>query len=200
MKMRYPKIRELREAFKSIFTKPATTRYPFGEPKIHSRYRGKPEFQDECLGCEACKEVCPPGAIEVVDDIKNKKRTVSRYLDRCITCGECERICTCGNGIKMVPEFALAVYDRKDLVDSVERELIICENCGRPIATRKHILWLIDQLEEKGAAHLGFIIMKLQELGIVEDIETKVSLDKRQDLFTILCPKCRHRIMLYDSL
>jgi len=100
----------------------------------------------------------------------------------------------------MVPEFALAVYDRKDLVDSVERELIICENCGRPIATRKHILWLIDQLEEKGAAHLGFIIMKLQELGIVEDVETKVSLDKRQDLFTILCPKCRHRIMLYDSL
>jgi len=198
--MRYPKLRELREAFKSIFTKPATTRYPFGEAKIHPRYRGKPEFQDECLGCEACKEVCPPGAIEIVDDIKNKKRTVSRYLDRCITCGECERICTCGNGIKMVPEFALAVYDRKDLVDSVERELIICENCGRPIATKKHILWLIDQLKEKGAAHLGFIIMKLQKLGIVEDVETKVSLDKRQDIFTILCPKCRHRIMLYDSL
>lgn len=197
--MKYPKLRELREAFKNIFTRAATVRYPYGKAEFHPRYRGKPEFQDECLGCTACMEVCPPGAIEVVDDIKNKKRTVSRYLDRCITCGECERVCTCGNGIKMVPEFAMAVYDRKDLVESVERELIVCENCGRPIATRKHILWLIDQLEEKGAAHLGFIIMKLQELGIVEEVETKVSLDKRQDLFTILCPKCRHRIMLYDS-
>lgn len=198
--MRYPKLRELREAFKSIFTKPATTRYPYGKAEIHPRYRGKPEFQDECLGCTACKEVCPAGAIEIVDDVENRKRKIVRYFDRCITCGECERICTCSDGIKMIPEFALAVYDRKDLIDSVERELIVCENCGRPIATKKHILWLMEQLEEKGAAHLGFIIMSLKELGIIEEVKKKISFDKRQDLFAILCPECRHRITLYDSL
>jgi len=197
--MKYPKLRELREAFKNIFTRAATVRYPYGKAEFHPRYRGKPEFQDECLGCTACMEVCPPGAIEIVDDVENRKRRVIRYFDRCITCGECERVCTCGNGIKMVPEFAMAVYDRKDLVESVERELIVCENCGKPIATKKHILWLMDQLEEKGAAHLGFVIMSLKELGIVEEVEKKVSFDKRQDLFTVLCPRCKHRVILYDS-
>ena len=201
MKMRYPKLRELKEALKYIFSRPYTTKYPYGKADIHSRFRGKPEFQqDDCLACTACAEVCPPGAIEVIDDIENKKRRVVRYLDKCIHCGECERICTCKSGVKMVPEFALAVYDRKDLVDTVERELLVCEKCGRPIATKKHILWLIDQLQEKGAVQLGFIVMKLEELGIAEDIKAKVSFDKRQDLFTITCPKCRHRIMLYDSL
>ncbi len=199
--MRYPKLRELKEAIKNIIKGPVTTKYPYAEAVIHPRFKGKPEFQqDDCLACTACSLVCPPGAIEVIDDIENRKRTVTRYLDRCIHCGECERLCTCKNGVKMVPEFALAVYDRKDLVDSVERNLIVCEECGRPIATKKHISWLIDQLGEKGASHLGFIVMKLEELGIVEETRGKVSLDKRQDLFTILCPRCRHRIMLYDSL
>ncbi len=199
--MRYPKLRELKEALKYLFSRSYTTRYPYGKADIHPRFRGKPEFQqDDCLGCTACAEVCPPDAIEVIDDIKNRKRRVVRYLDKCIHCGECERICTCECGVKMVSEFELAVYDKKDLVDSVERELVICENCGRPIATKKHILWLIDKLDEKGAVHLGFIVMKLKELGIVEDVESKLTLDKRQDLFTISCPKCRYRIMLYDSL
>lgn len=199
--MRYPKLRELREALKYIFSRAYTTRYPFEKAVIHPRFKGKPEFQqDDCLGCTACSEVCPSGAIEVIDDIPKRKRKVVRYLDRCIHCGECERICTCECGIKMVPEFELAVYDRKELVDSVERELLVCENCGRPIASKKHVLWLIDRLEEKGAVHLGFIVMKLKELGIAHDVESRITLDKRQDLFAITCPKCRHRIILYDSL
>lgn len=198
--MKYPKLRELREAIKCIFTKPATVKYPFGEAEIHPRYRGKPEFQDECLGCEACKEVCPSGAIEIIDDIEKKKRRIIRYFDRCLTCGECERICTCEDGVKFVPEFAFAVFKREDLIDEIERELIVCENCGKLIATKKHILWLIDKLKEKGASQLPFVIMSLKELGIGEEVEKKVSLDKRQDLFTLLCPRCRHKITLYDSL
>jgi len=199
MKMRYPKLRELKEALKSIFTKPATVKYPYGKAKIHPRYRGKPQFQDECLGCTACTEVCPSGALEVVDDIKSRKRKIVRHFDKCITCGECERICTCKEGVKMMPEFAFAVFDRGDLVDEVERELILCENCGKPIATKKHIEWLVNELKEKGASNLPFIIIQLKELGIVDDVKKKVTLDKRGDLFTILCPRCRHKIVLYDS-
>ncbi|MCK4352983.1 4Fe-4S dicluster domain-containing protein [candidate division WOR-3 bacterium] len=198
--MRYPKLRELKEAIKCIFTKPATTKYPFGPAKIHPRYRGKPEFQDECLGCEACKEVCPSGAIEVVDDVKNKKRKLIRRFDMCITCGECERICTCKEGVKMVPEFAFAVFKKEDLTDIIERDLIVCENCGKVIATKKHILWLMENLKEKGASYLPFVIMSLKEIGIYEKVEKKTTLDKRQALFSILCPRCRHKIFLYDAL
>lgn len=201
--MRYPKLRELREAFKSIFTRPATVKYPWGDPIIHPGYRGKPEFQqDDCLVCTACSEVCPPGAIEVLDDVENKKRKVIRYLDRCITCGECERVCTCECGVKMVPEFALAAFDREEsMEDSVEGDLIVCEDCGAVISSRKHILWLQDRLKEKGMAHMPFVIISLEELGIAEEIKPeKITLDKRQDLFAILCPRCRHKITIYDSL
>lgn len=198
--MKYPKLRELREAFKSIFTKPATTKYPFKAPEIYPRYRGKPEFQDRCIGCHACSEVCPPRAIEVVDDIKNRKRKLMIHFDACITCGECERICTSGEGIKLVPEFALAVYDREELTDTIERELVLCENCRKPIATKEHILWMIEKLKEKSAALFHFQIIHLKELGVAEEVEKKVSLDKRQDLFAILCPKCRHKVIFYDSL
>lgn len=125
-----------------------------------------------------------------------------RYLDRCITCGECERICTCGCGVKMVPEFALAAYDREEsMLDSVEGELVLCQDCGDVITSRKHILWLQERLKEKGAAQLPFLIMGLRELGIAEEVEpAEVTLDKRQDLFAILCPRCRHKVVLYDSL
>jgi hydrogenase-4 component H len=199
--MKYPKLRELKEALKCIFSRPATVKYPFGEAAFHPRYRGKPEFQDACLGCEACREVCPPGAIEIVDDLDTKKRRIIRRFDMCITCGECERICTCGEGVKMVPEFALAVFNREDLVDEIERDLVVCSNCGRLIGTKKHILWLIGQLKEKAASQLPFVVMETEELGAAEEeIDEKVTLDKRQDMFAILCPRCKHKVVLYDSL
>lgn len=197
--MKYPKLRELKEAIKSIFSKPATTKYPFAKPKIHPRFRGKPTFQDECIGCMGCKEICPSGAIEVIDDIENKKRKIVRHLDKCIMCGECERICTSEKGVKLLPEFDLAGFNREEMIDSLEMDLVLCENCKNPVATKKHILWLVDKLKEKGTAQLPFLIIKLKELGVVEDIERKVELDKRQDLFAVLCSKCRHKITIYDS-
>ncbi len=200
--MKYPKLRELREAFKCIFTRPATHKYPYKAAIIHPGYRGKPEFQQEdCLACTACSEACPSGAIEVLDDVQARTRKVVRYLDRCITCGECERVCTCDCGVKMVPEFALAAYDRgESMQDSVEGELIVCDDCGSVITSRKHILWMQDRLKEKGAAHMPFVILGLKELGIAEEVELEsITLDKRQDLFAILCPRCRHKVVLYDS-
>ena len=198
--MKYPKLRELKEAVKCIFSKPATVKYPYGPAIIHPKYRGKPEFQEECIGCNACKEVCPASAIEISDDIANKKRTLIRYFDRCITCGECERICTSGKGIKFLPEFALADFSRDNMKNTIERDLLVCENCGQIVATRKHILWIMEQLKEKGAAYLPFVVLSLKELGIYEEVERKITLDKRQDLFAVLCPKCRHKITLYDAL
>lgn len=45
--------------------------------------------QDECTGCEACKEICPMDAI----DMDKEKDIASVNLDRCIGCGLCVTVC-----------------------------------------------------------------------------------------------------------
>jgi len=198
--MKYPKLRELKEAIRSLFSKPATTKYPFGEAEIHPRFKGKPMPQETCIGCGACVNWCPADAIELIDDVKNKKRTLIWHYDRCIMCGECERICTTEDGVKMVPDFALAGFKRENLCEKKECELVLCENCGEIIATKEQILWCLEKVGEKQTANLGFLNLKLKELGIVEDTKRKIKLDRRDDLFVLLCPKCRHQVIINDSL
>lgn len=198
--MKLPKIRELKEAIKSIFSKPYTTKYPFGPAQIHPRFRGRPKPQDTCVGCGGCVNYCPAQAIEIVEDIETKKREVIWHYDICIMCGECERICTVGDGVKMVPEFELAGFDRAALLDKATNELVLCEKCGAIITTREHILWVMNQLGTKQTARLPFIITKMSELGVADIVDKPITLDKRDDLFTLTCSKCRHQIVLYDSM
>lgn len=198
--MKYPKLRELKEAITSLFSKPATTKYPFEPAKIHPRFKGKPEVQETCVGCGACVNWCPSEAIEEIDDLENKKRKTIWHFDHCIMCGECERICTTGDGIKMVPEFALAGFKREEMVSFRECDLIICEKCGEIISTRQHLLWMLNKIGEKQPANLAYLNEKLKDLGIIEKTKKKITLDKRDDLFTLLCPKCRHQITIYDSI
>ncbi|MCK4644349.1 4Fe-4S dicluster domain-containing protein [bacterium] len=195
-----PKLRELREAVKSLFSRPATTRYPFKPATIHPRFKGKPEPQDSCIGCGGCVNWCPSEAIEEINDAEGKKRQVIWHLDHCIMCGECERVCTTKDGVKMVPEFELAVFSRDDLHTVKEFDLVVCEECGEILSTRDHILWMLDSLGEKQPANLGLLNEKLKKLGIVDDASRSITFDKRDDMFVVLCPKCRHRISLYDSL
>jgi len=115
-------------------------------------------------------------------------------------CGECERICTTENGVKMVPEFELAGFDRKLMHAEKECDLLFCEKCGEIISTREHIIWMLDKIGEKQPANLAIFNEKLKALGLTGDTKKTISLDKRDDMFALLCPKCRHRINIYDSL
>ncbi|MFH1352521.1 MAG: 4Fe-4S dicluster domain-containing protein [bacterium] len=198
--MKYPKLRELKEAIISLFSRPATTKYPFGKAEIHPRFKGKPEPQDTCIGCGGCINWCPSEAIEEVNDLVKKKRKTIWHYDRCIMCGECERVCTTGDGVKMVPEFELAGFDRKLMCDEKECSLLVCEKCGEIITTREHIIWMLDKIGEKQTANLAMVNEKLKDLGIIDETNKKITLDKRDDLFVLLCPKCRHRINIYDSM
>jgi len=64
MRMRYPKLRELKEAIRALIKGPYTSRFPFEPHQPYERFRGKPEFrQDDCVGCGACFQVCPAKAI-----------------------------------------------------------------------------------------------------------------------------------------
>ena len=67
--MRYPKLREIREALVSLFSPAYTTRFP-KEPHVpFENFRGKPVVDDaNCVGCETCANVCPSHAITFHDD------------------------------------------------------------------------------------------------------------------------------------
>lgn len=192
--------RILKEVFRAVTKGPYTTKYPFGKPEIHPRFKGRPKVQDTCVGCSACLNWCPSGAIEEINDLGNRKRKIIWHFDHCIMCGECERICTTGDGVKMVPEFELAGFKREEMIDFKEYDLLLCERCGEIISTRAHLLWMLNKIGEKQVANLAYLNEKLKELGIIEKTKKKITLNKRDDLFSLLCPKCRHQIIIYDSI
>ncbi|HDD65060.1 MAG TPA: 4Fe-4S dicluster domain-containing protein, partial [Firmicutes bacterium] len=104
--MKKPKLRELKEAITSLFSKPYTTKFPFEPHKPSKRFRGKPKFDEEkCVGCGACAQVCPSNAIEVKDIIEEKKRILIHHPDKCIYCGQCEINCITDGGIKLTDQF-----------------------------------------------------------------------------------------------
>jgi len=120
-----------------IFTKPATTKYPFVKPKLPDDYRGKPEYtirtcnmidlsgtkRESGLGldvsalvnthCTVCARDCPAFAIEIVE-VDGKKRP-QFDLNKCIFCNQCVESCP-RNAIKGTAEYELATTDKKSLV------------------------------------------------------------------------------------
>ena len=205
--MKYPKLRELGEAIKALIQVPYTSKYPFEPHTPPDKFRGKPIPDDEyCIGCMACSEVCPPDAIEVIDDPDKGKRKIYRYSDRCIFCGQCEACCTTEKGVRMSKEFDLAAFKREDLCMEQEFDLVQCEKCNTIIGTRKHLLWLVKKLGPLAYGNFPLILTAQKELNVAEapshpekaPSETPGT-TSRSDMFRILCPKCRHRVMIYDQ-
>src|SRR5450759_772933 len=86
--MKYPKMREIKEAITSLFTPAYTSRFP-KEPHIpFENFRGKPVVDNEnCVGCETCANVCPPQAITFIDD-KEKELLICESCNAVITTKE----------------------------------------------------------------------------------------------------------------
>ena len=206
--MRKPKWRELKEAIRALIKGPYTSKYPFEPHTPPKRYRGKPIPDDEyCIGCLACSEVCPPDAIEVKDDPDKGIRTINRYYDRCIFCGQCEALCTTEKGVHLTGEFDLAAFDRKDLVCTQEFELVQCEKCRTILGSKKHLLWLVRKLGPLAYGNFPLILtaQKILESSGEEPPSAKISIQDelspavRSDIFRILCPKCRHEVLILDQ-
>lgn len=113
-------------------------------------FRGKPELDSEkCTGCGACAQVCPAGAVDLID--KGDRRVVSFYYDKCIFCGLCEEACP-EEAISLVPEYHLEVRDREMAATTTELELARCGSCGSffdsPRQFKSAIERIIKQVEE----------------------------------------------------
>ncbi|TYB31738.1 MAG: 4Fe-4S dicluster domain-containing protein [Candidatus Mcinerneyibacterium aminivorans] len=193
--------RVLKEALKSIFSPRYTSKYPAVSHVPPKKFRGKPEFNEkECVGCKACAEVCPTEAIEVVDDVEISppNRKFLHHYDLCIFCGHCEANCITEKGIVLEDEYDLAVFDRDEAFTSIDKELIICEDCGEIIGAKDHLIYLAKKLGPLAYGNFPLIMTAQKELKIVNrDLPSTISGEKRRtDMFNVLCPKCRSEILI----
>ncbi|HEX38098.1 MAG TPA: 4Fe-4S dicluster domain-containing protein [Candidatus Cloacimonetes bacterium] len=199
-----PKLRELGEAIVSLFSKPYTSKYPFTKKPYEPvpEFRGKPKYdEDGCVGCGACAQVCPADAIEMIDIPEEEKRIMQVSYTNCIYCGQCEEHCITQKGIKLSTEYITAVFspDREADYMQVEKKLIVCPVCGTKIATEDHMDWLIEKLGPKAYGNpnlLAYIQLRYQELP-----ETKIKNNKlrREDYYKLMCPHCRHQVVVEDA-
>ena len=201
--MRYPKLRELKEALTSLFSRPYTQRFPFQPHTPEKRFRGKPEYYKEyCVGCTACAQVCPSNCIEWEDDLTSTppKRRLILHYDACIFCGQCQLYCITEKGIQMSKKFDLAGFDRKEMVEIQENELVLCESCGEVIGTKDHIRFVREKIGMLSLASEAGLLQLQEELVLNPAFKGKIDLPlRREHLFRMLCPKCRRDLHLADE-
>ena len=201
--MKLPKLRELKEAIKALIKGPYTSKFPKAPHVPHPNFRGQPKFDAEkCVGCLACEEVCPVGAIaheDIIDDKGNPRRKMIHYTDICIFCGQCEAVCIAEHeGIKQSSDWELSFFDRKnESAETIEKDLQLCEICGEPIACCDHLKWVAEKLGELTYSNPTLFLSRLKSLGIVDENIISALKDKgRSDRVKILCARCRRQTTL----
>lgn len=201
--MRYPKLRELKEAIKALIKGPYTTKYPFKPHEPFERFRGRPYFhEDDCMGCTACSQVCPTGAIEFIDEIINKKarRKLRIHWDVCIFCGQCQANCPTEKGIMLSREFDFATCEnRESLNQEIEKELLTCDCCGDPIVPYAQYLWVAEKLGPLCFSNASLLLFYLRLLDLAsKDRPSRKEGDEflRSDRIKILCPRCRREAVV----
>jgi hydrogenase-4 component H len=200
--LKTPKIREVLEAVNNIFSRRFTSTFPAGTYEPVKTYRGKPKYNpDICVGCGACAQVCPAKAIEIVDDKKTKKRTLTVKYTDCITCGQCEEKCIVDGGIKLTTDYLTATFSKTSVenFNSVEKEMLVCEHCGELIAPIDQIRWLIRRLGAYSYGHPTLIMMRQLDTGYPLASLKPKEITRREEFFEILCPKCRHTVVVKDA-
>lgn len=202
--MKKPKLRELKEAITALLKGPSTSKYPFAPSIPPKGYRGKAEYYNEgCVGCNACYEICPSGAIEstlISKDDKLFKRLVLHY-DMCNFCGQCQKNCITQEGIKLTQEYDLANFDRTKVFACVEKEMLVCECCQEPVMALEHLKYLAKKLGILTYASPRLILTSQKEIKVIEEEITGKQTERfaRADMYRILCPKCRRQFWLTDE-
>jgi len=201
--MKKPKLRELKEAIIALVKGPYTTDFPFGPPPIQETFRGKPVYHEEdCIGCGACAEVCPPHAIEVSEIMRDGKifRKLNVFLDVCVYCGTCVEKCTTQKGITQSADFDISGLNRHEFRESVEKEMVVCELCSKAFAAKDHLKWIYNRIGTLAATNWTLMLVGQEELGVTgTPAERKKTKMTRADQMRILCPECRKNVILADE-
>jgi hydrogenase-4 component H len=195
--MRLPKLRELREAVRSLLSRPYTSAFPKKPFQPHLNFRGQPKFNEQkCVGCLACEQVCPVGAIAHEDRLSAGEgmRTMIHYTDTCIFCGECEAACIADHqGIKLSTDWELSFFDRKtESFETIEKELAVCEACGTIITGRDHLRWIAEKIGELTFSSPTLYLSRYKDIDLIDPNLLAAARDNgRSDRVKILCAPCR---------
>ena len=196
--MIYPKLRELKEAFRALIKGPYTTRFPYEPHTPFPRFRGRPKFHEEdCVGCGACFNVCPSKAIDM-QDMAGKRYLMVRW-DRCVFCGQCQANCLTGKGIILSQEFDLATTGRREeLRQKISKDLVVCRDCGEVIGPYDQLKWVARKLGPLGFSNTTLLLFYLQNQDLVlKDSAQQGDTDfARSDRIKIICPRCRREAVL----
>ncbi len=199
--MKYPKIRELKEAIISLVTPAYTSSFP-GKPHTpFENFRGKPEVDDKnCVGCETCANVCPSLAITIEDNRITGKRVITRDFGKCIFCGMCQQHCITGKGVILSDKiFDLAVFERDKIIEKQEKNLVVCKNCNAIITTDEHIQYMHNKLGPKAFASILNLNLLNEKLQLAPKDDTNLEIRdglKRKDMFNIICPNCMRSVLI----
>jgi len=195
--MKYPKLRELKEAMRALIKGPYTSRFPAEPHKPYPGFRGKPEYHlDDCMGCGACFQVCPAKAIDL-QDIRDK-RILTVSWDQCIFCGQCQANCPTEKGIVLTEEFDLATTGKRgELRQRIEKEFAVCDCCGEKIAPYDQILWVAKRLGPLCFSNASLMLFYLRNLDLALKEEPLPKEEfTRSDRIKVLCPRCRREAVL----
>ena len=201
--MKYPKLRELKEAIKALVKGPYTTKFPFKPHQPYERFRGRPYFHEEnCMGCTACAQVCPARAIDYEDEVLNKKakRKLLVHWDICIFCGQCQANCPTEKGIVLSQEFDFATTEgREELKQGIEKELLTCDCCGEPTVPFDQYLWVAQKIGPLCFSNSSLVLFYLRFLELAlkdKPAKNEDSEFSRPDRIKILCPRCRREAVI----
>jgi formate hydrogenlyase subunit 6/NADH:ubiquinone oxidoreductase subunit I len=192
--MKKPKLRELREAVKSLFSRPYTEKALL---KTAPGFRGQARYFDEdCIGCRACAEVCPANCIVVEDDLRHDPpvRRLTVKTDQCIFCGQCEYYCTTKKGIRLTEIYDLATFTPRDPRVVVEKPLLLCERCGDVIGCVDHLRWIGHRIGAKAYANPTLLLVMAPGAESTANVRTG-PLPDRSDIMRALCTSCRRQIL-----
>lgn len=199
--MYLPKLREVGEALRSLFSAPFTSKFPKVPHTPEPGFRGFPKYHEEfCVGCGTCSQVCTTGAISITDDPVKGKRTLRVDYTSCSQCGQCEEKCITGKGIQLSNQYILSITNLKalEVFETVEKDLLFCEFCGSVIACRDHLNFVKERLGAKAYAHPNLLLNTQREFSELAPSNPKDRI-RREDMFKEVCPKCRHQIVVRDE-
>jgi hydrogenase-4 component H len=87
----------------------------------------------------------------------------------------------------------------QSLIETQEKELLTCRNCGAVITTKKHFEFMHHKLGPKAYASFLNLNALNERLELARETEVDVEVTdelKRKDMFNVLCPNCLRQVLV----